>query len=291
MSYHTEFWQPLRCRRAGFAGFARFASTTIAGLALAFPPIGGRAAYAQAAPVSLGQASRFAVLAGTTVTNTGTTVIDGDVGVSPGTSITGFESVVINGSIRTNDGITQQAQSDLTSAYDIIAGESPTSLLTGQDLGGLTLMPGVYRFADSAQLSGLLTLDAGGDPNARFDFQIGSTLTTASSSSVLLINSGGGSASNNVFFQVGSSATLGTNTSFLGNILALTSITFTTGATNVDGRALARNGAVTLDTNTIRIPAANIIAAPEPGTLALLGMGMLLPVAGKFQRRRRARKP
>jgi type VI secretion system secreted protein VgrG len=134
--------------------------------------------------------------------------------------------------------------------------------LTGQDLGTLVLMPGVYKFDSSAQLTGTLTLNGNGDSNARFDFQIGSTLTTASSSSILLIN---GAQAGNVFWQVGSSATLGTGTSFDGSILADQSITLNTGA-SMDGRALALNAAVTLDDNVITVPT----EVPEPGSLWLL---------------------
>ena len=157
-------------------------------------------------------------------------------------------------------------------------------VLTGQDLGGLTLSPGVYFFATSAQLTGTLTLDNLGDPLAEFVFQIGTTLTTASNSSVVTIN-GGALPGSTVFWQVGSSATLGTNTAFEGHILALTSITLTTGATILDGSALARNGAVTLDTNTI------INAVPEPATLtlALLGGALLgVPAVTRRCRGRRA---
>jgi type VI secretion system secreted protein VgrG len=198
------------------------------------------------------------------VTNTGPSVVYGDVGVSPGTSVTGFPpGTIVGGALHPNDALAQQAQIDLGVAYNVIDGETPTLDLTGQDLGGLTLATGVYNFDTSAQLTGNLILDGGGDPNARFDFQIGSTLTTASLSSVTLIN---GANANNVYFQVGSSATLGTGTVFSGNILALTSITLTTDA-SIDGRALARNGAVTLDTNRVGLTA----AVPEPGTFALLG--------------------
>ncbi|MDR3637282.1 MAG: ice-binding family protein, partial [Isosphaeraceae bacterium] len=204
------------------------------------------------AVVSLGAAQTFAVLGATTVTNTGLTTIVGDLGVSPGTAVTGFPpGIVTGGTIHSNDPIATQAEADAATAYGVLAGETPTTDLTGQDLGGLTLAPGVYHFATSAALSGILTLDAQGNPNARFDFQIGTTLTTAIGSAVHLIN---GAQANNVFFQVGSSATLGVDTAFEGNILALTSITLTTGASMLDGRALALNGAVTLDTNSLAAP-------------------------------------
>jgi hypothetical protein len=202
------------------------------------------------AQISLGTAQNFGVLGGSTVTNTGATTVNGNVGVSPGSAVTGFPpGVVVGGSIHSNDAVAMQAQNDLTTAYNNIAATPCTVDLTGQDLGGLTLTPGVYCFSSSAQLTGALTLDALGNPNALFLFKIGSTLTTASSSTVTVINSGGNSC-NKAFWQVGSSATIGTGTSFAGDILALTSITLTTGA-NTAGRALARNGAVTLDTNNV----------------------------------------
>lgn len=207
------------------------------------------AAIPAAAQISLGTAQSFGVLGGSTVTNTGATTVNGNVGVSPGTAVTGFPpGVVVGGAIHANDAVAVQAQSDLTTAYNEIATTPCTVDLTGQNLGGLTLTPGVYCFSTSAQLTGALTLDALGNPNALFLFKIGSTLTTASGSTVTVIN--GGSSCNRVYWQVGSSATLGTGTSFAGDILALTSITLTTGA-NTSGKVLARNGAVTLDTNNI----------------------------------------
>jgi hypothetical protein len=202
------------------------------------------------AQVSLGTAQNFGVLAGSTVTNTGATTVNGNVSVSPGSAVTGFPpGIVVGGAIHSNDAVAMQAQNDLTTAYNNIASTPCTVDLTGQNLGGLTLTPGVYCFSSSAQLTGALTLDALGNPNALFLFKIGSTLTTASSSTVTIINNGGSSC-NKAYWQIGSSATLGTGTSFVGDILALTSITLTTGV-NTNGRALARNGAVTLDTNNV----------------------------------------
>lgn len=202
---------------------------------------------AQVAP-SLGAAASFGVLANTTVTNTGNTVVSGNLGVSPGTAVTGFPPGVVNGTIFTGAGSTAgQAQIDAAAAFNNITAQNCTTDLTGQTLGARTLTPGVYCFDSSAQLTGTLILDAQNNPNAVFIFKIGTTLTTASLSSISVINGG---SSCNVFFQVGSSATLGTDTSFQGNILARTSITLNTGA-DLDGRALALDGAVTLNTNNI----------------------------------------
>lgn len=205
------------------------------------------------AQISLNTAQNFGVLGGSTVTNTGPSVVTGNVGVSPGSAVTGFPpGVVVGGTIHAADATAGQAQTDLTAAYNAAAGIACNTDLTGQDLGGLTLTPGVYCFDTSAGLTGTLTLDLQGDPSAFFLFKIGSTLTTASGSSVVLANSGGTTCPPNVFWQVGSSATFGTGSSFSGNVLALTSITLTTGA-SLNGRALARNGAVTLDTNTVTL--------------------------------------
>ncbi len=204
-----------------------------------------QSASATATSVDLGTAASYSVLGGQSVTNTGPSVLNADVGVSPGTAISGFPPGIVGGATHAANAEALQAQSDLVIAYDSAAGQAPDETISG-DLGGRTLKPGVYKAESSIDLTGPLTLDAEGDPHAVFVFQIGSSLTTATSSSVNLTNATQGC---NVFWQVGSSATLGTDTTFVGNILALTSITATTGAT-VDGRALARNGSVTLDTNT-----------------------------------------
>ena len=223
--------------------YSRFAAALGFGAWLMNPA----AAAAQTAP-TLGSAAPFAVLGGSTVTNTGPSVITGDLGVQPGSAVTGFPpGILAGGTIHAADAVALNAQGAVTTAYNSLAAQTCTTDLTGQDLGGLTLTPGVYCFASSAQLTGTLTLNAQGNPAAVFIFKTGSTLTTASNATVAVINGG---IVCNVFWQIGSSATLGTNTTFAGNILALTSITLTTGS-RVFGRALARNGAVTLDTNVV----------------------------------------
>jgi hypothetical protein len=220
------------------------------------------------AQISLGTAQNFGVLGGSTVTNTGATTVNGNVGVSPGSSVTGFPPGTISGgAIHSNDAVAMQAQNDLTTAYNNIAATPCTVDLTGQDLGGLTLTPGVYCFSSTAQLTGALVLNALGNANALFLFKIGSALTTASASSVTVINNGGSSC-NKVYWQIGSSATIGTGSAFTGDILALSSITLTTGA-NTNGRLLARNGAVTLDTNQVNTCGVSVcpIITVNPATL------------------------
>jgi uncharacterized repeat protein (TIGR01451 family) len=225
----------------------------------------GNTASAAAAPPP-GTEQNFAVLGGQTVTNTGPSVITGNLGVSPGSAVTGFPpGLVTGGTTHAADAVALQAQNDTTTAYNNLAGQACTSDLTDQDLGGKTLVPGVYCFASSAQLTGALTLNAGGDPNAVWVFKTVSTLTTASNSSVQLTNGG---QPCNVFWQIGSSATLGTGTSFVGSIVALTSIALQTGA-KVSGRVLARNGAVTLDSNTVAAAACGVPpVTPIPPTLS-----------------------
>ncbi len=226
----------------------------------AIAAVGVGPAAAATAPVGLGTAGSFAVLAGSTVTNTGPSVINGDLGVSPGTSITGFPPGLVNGTQHSADAVALQAQKDLTIAYNDAAGRAPTATVTA-DLGGQTLVAGVYT-GTTLSLTGTLTLDAQGNPNAVFIFQSAKTLITASASRIVLIN---GADPCNVFFQVGSSATLGTNSVFVGTILALTSITANTGAT-VAGRLLARNGAVTLDSNTITRPNCSVASTTSTST-------------------------
>ena len=205
---------------------------------------GMRPAAAAEPPVRLGTTASFAVLAGSTVTNTGPTVVNGNVGLHPGTSVTGFPPGTINGTLHKADAMPEQAKSDLVVAYNDAASRGPGA--AASELGGRTLVAGVYT-GPTLSLTGTVTLDAKGDPNAVFIFQSGSTLITASNSTVSFINE---ARPCNVFWQVGSSATLGTNSVFVGTILALTSITAQTRAT-INGRLLARNGAVTLDNNRI----------------------------------------
>jgi hypothetical protein len=193
----------------------------------------------------------FAVLAGSTVANTALTVVNGDLGLSPGTAVTGFPPGVVNGTNHITDSAAAQAQLDLTTAYNDAAGRTVGAIAVAGNLGGLTLPPGLYKSTSSLAISsGDLTLDALGNTNAVFIFQIASTLTTTSGRQVILA---GGAKAANIYWQVGTSAVLGTTSVFKGTIMADQSITLTTGAT-LEGRALAHVAAVTLDANTITVP-------------------------------------
>jgi hypothetical protein len=241
---------------------------------LVIPPVpvsgtGGQAAALApldppAAPVALGTAAAFAVLAASTVTNTGATSVTGDLGLSPGTAVTGFPPGVLTGTLHAADAAAAQAQADLTVAYNAAASQTGGTLLAG-NLGGQTLTPGLYTSTSSLEVSsGDLTLDAQGDVNAVFLFQMASTFVMTSGRQIIL---SGGAQAANVFWQVGSSATLGTGSVFKGTILALASITVTTGA-SVEGRLLARTAAVTLDTNSVTLPIAlaNLTVVGNAGT-------------------------
>jgi Ice-binding-like len=200
------------------------------------------------------------------VTNTGPSTVNGELGVSPGTAVTGFPPGTVNAAVHAADATAAQAQSDLTTAYNDAAGRIPALTVAG-DLGGLMLTSGVYKSGSSLGLTGELTLDAQGNPNAVFVFKAGSTLTTASASSIVLIN---GAQACNVYWQIGSSATLGTSSVFAGNILAYTSISLNNGVT-VDGRVLARNGAVTLINDTITPAGCAAPAGTTPGGTTPIG--------------------
>ena len=235
-------------------GLARGLFLLIAALAIIAAP-----ANAQ----SLGTAENFAVLGASTVTNTGASTINSSVGVSPGSAITGFPpGIIINGALHAADGPATQAHADFANAY--LAFENlaspPANNMSGTDLGGKTLTPGVYKFDTSATSGGMLTFDAQNDPNARFVVQIGTTLITSSNSSVALIN---GADARNIYFQVGTSVTLGSGSSFIGNLLAYASVTTVSGTT-VTGRLLALTGAVTLDTNNVTSPGLSPGATPTP---------------------------
>jgi len=202
--------------------------------------------------VALGSSSGFAVLAGAAVTSTGATVINGDLGLSPGTAVDGFPPGILNGTLRINDEISNPAKLSLTTAYNDVAGRTSTDMVAlAGNIGGLTLTPGLYKSTSSLEISsGDVTFDAEGDVDAIFIIQIASTFSTTPGRKVIL---SGGAKASNIFWQVSSSASFGTTSVMKGVIMALELITFDTGAT-LDGQAMARNGAVTLDGNTITKP-------------------------------------
>ena len=247
------------------------------GIAFATFLLGIYPALAQTAP-PLGTAASFSVLGGQTVTNTGPTIVTGDLGVSPGSAVTGFPPGTVSGSIHAADAVALQAQSDATIAYNNLAAQACTTTYgVPTDLGGSTLPPGVYCFASSAAVTGTLNLDALGNSNAVFVFKTVSTLTINSGSSVVVINGGNNC---NVFWQVGSSATLFTTSTVPGTIIALTNITLQTGA-NLSGRAIARNAAVNLDSNNVGGCASGVVIPPGGGaaggpTLDSYGLAILL---------------
>lgn len=217
-------------------------------------------------PVPLGTAGPFAVLAGQTITNTGPSTISGDLGVDPGTAIVGFPpGVQVTGTQYRADGVASGAQSALTTAYNNAAGRTPSTPVLANTLANQVLAPGVYSSTSGLAVGGTVTLNGGGNPGAVFIFQAGTTLITASNTTIALT---GGAQACNVFWQVGSSATLGTGTTFVGSVLALTSITAETGST-VSGRLLARNGSVSLDDSTVTVPAcaASITTVPSAHSL------------------------
>jgi hypothetical protein len=265
------------------------AAISTAAIATALLTVSPTAHAAIVPTVPLATAANYSVLGGLGVTNTGPSTLNASLGVHPGSAATGFPPGLVNapGTVELATAVALQAQSDLTVAYDSAAGRPLTGPETTVDLVGQTLQGGVYASFSKGplELSGALVLDGAGDPNTVFIFQTNSTLITGSGSTITLIN---GAQACNVFWQVGSSATLGTNSNFVGNILALTSISVTTGVT-VQGRALARNASVTLDSDTFTAPSCNLsapVATTSPsdasGTTAPGGVGSETTVGGNI---------
>ncbi len=234
---------------------ASFAACSAAGSNATLPglgasPAGNRAA--SSAAVDLRSAAPFAILAGSTVTNTGNTHITGNVGISPGTAMTGFPPGVIHGTVYAGDPAAKRAEMDLTTAYNDAMGRVRHPVLLSGNLGGQTLAPGLYKSTSGlAVSSGDLTLDGHGNANAVFIFQMASTFNMTTGRKIVLIR---GARARNIFWAVGSSATLGTGCSFFGNLLVYKSISMATGSV-MTGRALARLGAVTMQGNTLVRPA------------------------------------
>ena len=259
-----------------YTGIRNFALLSLAvvlatTVAAASPPTSRTASKKAVAPSStamvantlvapnLGSARSFAVLAASTVTNTGVSAINGDLGLSPGISVTGFPPGMLAGTQHISDPMTAQAQLDLTAAYNDAAGRTLGAITLAGNLGGMTLAPGLYKSTSSLEISsGDLTLDAQGDANAVYIFQMGSTFVSTVGRKIILA---GGAQAANIYWQVGSSATLGVSSVFKGNIMALASITANNGA-SVDGRLLARTAAVTLDNNVVNVTAASVSPVP-----------------------------
>jgi hypothetical protein len=252
----------------------------------------------------LGAAAPFAVLAGPQIVNTGGSVVRGDLGVSPGATVTGFPGgKVVEGSIQTSGDAPGLAQKDAAVAYADLSSQPCNVRLSGQDLGGQTLTPGVYCFQGAATLSGDLVLDAQGDPEAVFVFQVGTVLTTAAKSSVRVANSGqradagaqaGGRAVRDalchVYWQVGDSVVLGRDSTFIGTIIAQRGVGVGTNAA-VDGRALARTGAVTLDADNVEIPLCAAALAFRPGALGVIGAAAGGVAAYEILKDRKSKSP
>jgi hypothetical protein len=264
----------------------------IIGLAIAAMSVSHDASATQAI-VPLGSAATFGVLAATTVTSTGNSTINGDLGVSPGNTVAGAPTV--NGTSHLNDPIAAQAQADLLTAYNNAAGRTLGAVLVAGNLGGQTLAPGLYTSSSSLEISsGDLTLDASGDTNAVWIFQMATTLVTTSGRQVILT---GGAQAGNVYWQVGSSATIGGSSVFKGTILAYTSITMDTSGTVLGGRLLAMHGEVALDGNTVTVPTtvsasitlvssavvAGPYTAPAGQSVNLQNKTITIPMSGAIQ--------
>lgn len=228
---------------------------------------------ATAVAPGLGTAGTFAVVGASTVTNTGPSVINGDLGVSPGAAVVGFPPGTVLGTIHAANAAALNAQNDITTLFNALGAQACDLNISGTNLGGLTLTPGVYCFSTSAFLTGTLTLDGLGNPGAVWVFQTGSTLITATGATVAYTNAGRACGT---FWQVGSSATLGTNTSFSGNVVAQASITLNTGSRN-EGALFARTGAVTLDNNVVTTVGSCGGGAPPPAPTPIPPGGVPTP--------------